>query len=136
MGFYWKDGGDQLFARSGDMSSAQSEPSTSGNPWTSFTMTQREPSLLEGPLDLARFFVTSMSFTRTIRKVDMLVDDFKVLEVSKSVNPKTAVGRRGLRDTSTNGMMKVVGVDKTGMVITAKVMKWLSGELLILHSAP
>jgi demethoxyubiquinone hydroxylase (CLK1/Coq7/Cat5 family) len=77
-----------------------------------------------------------MSFTRTIRKVDMLVDDFKVLEVSKSVNPKTAVGKKGLRDTSTNGMMKVVGVDKTGMVITARVMKWLSGESVILDQSP
>ncbi|WVW83952.1 hypothetical protein I302_105975 [Kwoniella bestiolae CBS 10118] len=130
MGFYWKDGKDQLLARSGDLppsaSSSTSEPSLTGNPWTSFTMGLREPSLLEGPLDLARFFITSITFMRTIRKIDMLVDGVKVLEVEKSVKGKNKVTKKGLKMSSTNGMMTVMGVDATGMVITAKVMQWLS----------
>ncbi|WVQ99431.1 hypothetical protein IAU59_006566 [Kwoniella sp. CBS 9459] len=130
MGFYWKDGKDQLLARSGDLppsaSSSTVELSLTGNPWTSFTMGLREPSLLEGPLDLARFFVTSITFMRTVKKIDMLVDGVKVLEVEKSIKGKNGVTKKGLKNNSAGGMMTVMGVDATGMVITAKVMQWLS----------
>ena len=90
-------------------------------------MTLREPTFLEGPLDLARFFITSLTFMRAMKKVDMLVDDVKVLEVSKSVKGKERVVKRGLRTSSAAGMMTVTGVDATGMVITARVMQWLAG---------
>ena len=135
MGFYWKDGKDQLMARSGDLppsagSSSSASPTLSGHPWTSFTMNLRDPSALEGPLDLARFLVTSLSFTRSIRQVDMLMDGVPVLEVSKSVKGTERVGVRGMRDTSNGGMMKVRNVDATGMVITAKVTKWLAGMFI------
>ena len=130
MGFYWKDGKDQLLARSGDLppNGATSEPSTTGNPWTTFTMDLREPSVLEGPLDLARFFVTSLTFMRTMKKIDMLVDDVRVFRVSKQIKDRTKVVKKGLKTTSTNGMMSVTGVDATGMTITAEVMQWLAGE--------
>jgi hypothetical protein len=133
MGFYWKDGKDQLMARSGDLPPSfkptPSTPSTlSGHPLTSFTMNLRDPSVLEGPLDLARFLITSLTFMRTIRKVDMLVDDVPVLEVEKSVKGKEKVGKRGMRETSAGGMMRVKGVEETGMRISVKVMRWLSGE--------
>jgi hypothetical protein len=131
MGFYWKDGKDQLLARSGDLppsaSSSSTQTSSTGNPWTNFTMTLREPTILEGPLDLARFFITSLTFMRTMKKVDMLVDDVKVLEVSKRVKGKGKVAKKGLRTSSGAGMMTVSGVDATGMVITARVMQWLAG---------
>lgn len=137
MGFYWKDGKDQLMARSGDLPPSASTPghasTLSGNPWTSFTMNMRDPSVLEGPLDLARFLVTSLSFTRSIKQVDMVVDDIPVLEVSKTVKGKERVGVKGMRDTSTGGMMKVKSVDATGMVITAKVTQWLAGAALPHH---
>ena len=131
MGFYWKDGKDQLLARSGTLPPGPtSEPSTTGNPWTSFTMDLREPSFLEGPLDLARFFVTSLTFMRTMKKIDMLVDDVRVLRISKEVKDKTRVRKRGMQTSSTNGMMSVTGVDATGMMITAEVMQWLAGEFI------
>ncbi|TXT08933.1 hypothetical protein VHUM_02407 [Vanrija humicola] len=131
MGFYWKDGKDQLLARSGDLppgssASATADPTSTGNPWTTFTMALREPTPLEGPLDFARFLVTSLTFMRTIKRIDMVVDDIKVLEVRKDVKGRTAVSRPGLNTTSTNGMMRVAAVDATTMVITARVMKWLS----------
>ncbi|WVF71489.1 hypothetical protein IAT40_006295 [Kwoniella sp. CBS 6097] len=130
MGFYWKEGKDQLLARSGDLpssaSSSTAEPSLTGNPWTSFSMGLREPALLEGPLDLARFFVTSITFMRTVKKIDMLVDGVKVLEVEKSIKGKNSVMKKGLKNNSVGGMMTIMGVDATGMIITAKVMQWLS----------
>ncbi len=87
----------------------------------------REPNLLEGPLDLARFLITSLTFMRTIKKVAMHVDDVRVLEVEKSVKGKQRVFKKGMKPTSSAGMMTVMSVDSTGMSITAKVMKWLSG---------
>nr|XP_019011143.1 uncharacterized protein I206_04455 [Kwoniella pini CBS 10737]OCF49924.1 hypothetical protein I206_04455 [Kwoniella pini CBS 10737] len=130
MGFYWKDGKDQLLARSGDLpassSSSTGDSTLTGHPWTTFSMGLREPSLLEGPLDLARFFITSITFMRTVRKIDMLVDGIRILEVEKSVKGKGKVLKKGLRTSSINGMMTIHGVDATGMVITAKVMQWLS----------
>jgi hypothetical protein len=111
------------------MSSTSSpEVTLTGNPWTTFTMALREPMLLEEPLDLARFFITSLTFMRTMRKIDMLVDDIKVLEVEKSVKRKKAVSRKGLKATSSRGMMTVMSVEETGMIITAKVMQWLAGK--------
>jgi hypothetical protein len=130
MGFYWKDGKDQLLARSGDLpqNTIAPDPSTTGNPWTTFTMDLREPAALDGPLDLARFFVTSLTFMRTMQKIDMLVDDVRVFRVSKQIKDKTRVVQRSLKTTSSNGMMSVTGVDATGMIITAEVMQWLAGE--------
>jgi hypothetical protein len=59
MGFYWKNGGDQLYARSGTRPSriagdAGHEESMTGNGWTRFTLDLRNPVPIEGPLDLAR----------------------------------------------------------------------------------
>ncbi|WVR07080.1 hypothetical protein IAU60_004119 [Kwoniella sp. DSM 27419] len=130
MGFYWKDGKDQLLARSGDLppsaSSSNAVPTLTGNPWTTFTMSLRESSLLEGPLDLARFFITSITFMRTVRKIDMLVDGVQVFQVEKSIKGKNAVVRKGLKTKTPHNMMSVSGVDITGMVITARVMQWLA----------
>lgn len=134
MGFYWKDGKDQLLARSGDLppssSQATVERSQTGHPWTTFTMALREPAPLEAPLDFARFLVTSITFMRTIKRIDMIVDDTKVLEVRKDITGQKGVTRSSLNTTSSMGMMKVQGVDATSMVIQARVMKWLSGEFL------
>lgn len=134
MGFYWKDGKDQLLARSGDLppepsaSLAEADRTSTGHPWTSFSMNLREPTVLEAPLDLARFFITSLTFMRTLKKIDMVVDGVKVLEVQRSLKGKERVTKKGLKTTSSNGMMTVMGVDRTGMVIMVKVMKWLSCE--------
>ncbi|ODN94260.1 hypothetical protein L198_05116 [Cryptococcus wingfieldii CBS 7118] len=127
MAFYWKDGKDQLLARSGKLPTPPSaEPSLSGNSWTNFTMTLREPSLLEGPLDLARFFVTSITFMRTVKKIDILVDGVKVFEVQKNIKSANRVDKKGLNTTSSGGMMTVQNVDSTGMTISVKIMKWLA----------
>lgn len=91
-------------------------------------MALRDPTPFEGPLEFARFLVTSLTFMRTIKRIDMVVDGIKVLEVRKDVKGQKSVTRPGLNNTSTNGMMKVQGVDSTNMVITARVMKWLSGR--------
>lgn len=98
-------------------------------------MALREPSPLEGPLELARFFVTSITFMRTVKKIEMLVDGISVLEVEKVVKRKERAEKGGLNTTASGGMMTVMNVDVTDMIITAKIMKWLEGvygiELLV-----
>lgn len=128
MAFHWKDGKDKLLARSGHLPKAMDNASSlSGNPWTTFSMALREPSLLEGPLELARFFVTSITFMRTVKKIEMLVDGISVLEVEKVVKRKERAERGGLHTMAAGGIMTVMNVDVTDMVITAKIMKWLEG---------
>lgn len=130
MGFYWKDGKDQLVARSGDFPPnhvpTQTEPSQTGHPWTTFTMGLREPTPLEAPLEFARFLVTSLTFMRTIKHIDMVVDGTKVLEVRKDVKGQHVVSRLNLNTASPSSMFRVNSVDATSMLITARVMKWLS----------
>nr|ODN97578.1 hypothetical protein L204_02996 [Cryptococcus depauperatus CBS 7855] len=127
MAFYWKDGKDQLLARSGKIPEPSSlEPSLTGHPWTTFTMTLREPSLLDSPLDLAKFFTTSITFMRTVKRIDMFVDGIRVFQVGKKVTEKERVGRPGMKSASTGGMMNIVRVDATGMEITVHIMKWLA----------
>lgn len=98
-------------------------------------MALREPSPLEGPLELARFFATSITFMRTVKKIEMLVDGISVLEVEKVVKRKERAEKGGLNTTASGGMMTVMNVDVTDMIITAKIMKWLEGvygiELLV-----
>ncbi|OWT41907.1 hypothetical protein C362_00273 [Cryptococcus neoformans Bt1] len=126
MAFHWKDGKDKLLARSGHLPKSMENPSPlSGNPWTTFSMALREPSPLEGPLELARFFVTSITFMRTVKKIEMLVDGISVLEVEKVVKRKERAEKGGLNTTASGGMMTVMNVDVTDMIITAKIMKWL-----------
>lgn len=66
MGFHWKNGGDQLFARSGVLPEMSREAlgggegegsgtgTLTGNPWTRFSMDMRNVSPIEGPLDFAK----------------------------------------------------------------------------------
>lgn len=140
MGFYWKDGKDQLVARSGDLPPdhvpAATEPSQTGHPWTTFTMALREPTPLEAPLEFARFLVTSLTFMRTIKRIDMVVDGTRVLEVRKDVKGQHVVSRLNLNTSSPMSMFRVNSVDATSMVITARVMKWLSATGVKAPSIP
>lgn len=124
MAFYFKDGKDQLYARSGALPADQMDDGQ-----TSFTMDLRNPAPLDGPLDLARFLVTSLTFMLKIRRVEMWIDDWNILALSKDVGVNTPVEtasfsrRRGL--TSPEGIMRIQGVDSTSVKITATAMRWL-----------
>jgi hypothetical protein len=61
-------------------------------------------------------------------KIDMLVDDVRVLRISKEATVEKRVDKGGMTKTSTNGMMKVQNVHTTGSVITVEVMQWLAGK--------
>ncbi|KAJ9124824.1 hypothetical protein QFC24_003193 [Naganishia onofrii] len=154
MGFYWKDGGDQLFARTGERHVDLDPPTTeertatssTGNPWTSFTMDLRTPTPLDQPLDFARFLITSLTFMHTIRRIEMYVDNYEMLTIDKQVGvtenvnvpgekPRELSGRgffksvtsvtRDPGSTSPGGIMYVYNVNATTVRISASVMRAL-----------
>ncbi|CAE6384073.1 unnamed protein product [Rhizoctonia solani] len=122
MGFHWRNGGDQLFARRGDL------PADSKNSeWTSFEMPLREPAPLPGlPVDIARFLATSLTFMTHLRSVSMFFDGRCLAKVGKKVDsPQRLVMPRGLKLTSPGGMMNATGMTSTSLYMTATVLRWV-----------
>ncbi|PVF92100.1 hypothetical protein CPB86DRAFT_830215 [Serendipita vermifera] len=78
MGFYWKDGKDQLFARRGTLE-------TPVYPWTTFQIPLQKASLLEDePSELLRFFTSSLPFMRTLSRVELFLNDSLLGQVQKN----------------------------------------------------
>lgn len=151
MGFYWKDGGDQLYARTGERkadvgkNTDEGAPSSTGNPWTSFTMDLRTPTPLDQPLDFARFLITSLTFMHTIRRIEMYVDEWEMLVIDKDVGElerldvpgekaRETQGRgfwsvptmtKDVGSTSPGGIMHVHSINSTTVRISASVMRAL-----------
>lgn len=67
MGFFWKDGGDQLFVKQALVPLTEQE--RTGTQWTSFSMELREQTPMPSPSDFARFLSTSLGFTASIRNI-------------------------------------------------------------------
>lgn len=112
MGFYWRNGGDQLFARRGDL---PLDPNSDSRDWTSFEMPLREPAPLPGlPVDIARFLATSLTFMSHLRCVSMYFDGRCLAKVEKEVGmPRNLAIPRGLNVTSPGGMMNATGMTST-----------------------
>ncbi|KAG8927830.1 hypothetical protein FRC02_007723 [Tulasnella sp. 418] len=104
MSFYWKNKGNQLFTRRGDLTSPP-ESAPSGSPWTSFEMPLRQSSPLPGlPIDIARFLARSLTFMITLRDISVFIDDRRLVRVQKNLgstdsltlptelNPRSALG--------------------------------------------
>lgn len=116
MGFYWRNGGDQLFARRGDLppNPSPSTPSDSAE-WTSFEMPLRDAAPLPGlPVDIARFLATSLTFMTHLRNVSMYFNGRCLARIEKEVgSPRNVAIPRGLKSNSPGGMMNVSGIAST-----------------------
>ncbi|KAI8587693.1 hypothetical protein BDZ88DRAFT_453803 [Geranomyces variabilis] len=75
MGFFWK--GDMLYTKRGQL------PPEAISKWTSFYLTMREPVDLPDTEAFGRFLATSLAFTSTLKRVEVLVDDQPVLIFDK-----------------------------------------------------
>ncbi|KAJ7675084.1 hypothetical protein B0H17DRAFT_1170632 [Mycena rosella] len=123
MGFYWRDGKDQLFARRGALPEQTSEESTG---WTSFEMPLRQPVPMPVPFDFTRFLASSITFMAYLSEVSVYFDDKRLVRLSKQSGvPKTLGIPKGLQSRSRSGMMNVTGVNATSLRIQADTMRWV-----------
>jgi len=107
MGFYFKDGTDQLFVRRGN--------TPINTQWTEFNLLLREPSPMPDACDLTRFLVTSLTFMRTLSEVSIWLDDVRLSVVNRTTDREENLGLpRGLRPKSSSGMMTVTKVTSKG----------------------
>ncbi|KAJ3065081.1 hypothetical protein HDU98_011523 [Podochytrium sp. JEL0797] len=108
MAFFWK--GDQLFTKKGPLSKEEASP------LTSFFLDLREPIEVPNVGDFGRFLANSLAFTKNLKKVEVFVDDQRVLLLDKKVSdPRPMAFPKGIYNlTSPNGIfdLKTINVCK------------------------
>ncbi|PWN24508.1 hypothetical protein BDZ90DRAFT_244782 [Jaminaea rosea] len=125
MGFFWKNGGDSLFTRRAKNPGSDEEKAPSGNGWTSFFMTLREPAPLpDSVLSLARFLATSLTFTSKVRTVELWLDGVRLCRVAKSLEstPRPMVMPAHLNAYSPEKMMRVERLEGQAMQIDVEAL--------------
>ncbi|RKO86939.1 hypothetical protein BDK51DRAFT_35149 [Blyttiomyces helicus] len=70
-------GGDMLYTKRGK------NPDESQSEWTSFFLNLREPIDIPGSSEFGRFIATSLGFTATLRRVEVLVNNERILSLHK-----------------------------------------------------
>lgn len=121
MGFYWKDGGDQLFVRRGQVPEEQQ-----ADDWTTFDMPLREPGPIPNAFDLTRFLTSSITFMSHINEVSIFFDDIRLSHISKAAGAEKSLGiPKGLRPRSVGGTMTVRSVTSRALHIKAEVLRWV-----------
>ena len=132
MGFYWKDGKDQvwldllpkeeipnrsiqLFVRRGDYKLGDIMTEGNLSPWTSFEMDLRDPRPLPGsPVDIARFLATSITFMTHIKDVSLYIDHHRLVHLAKESDPSQRISISPLLQTATpSGLLSVKGISST-----------------------
>jgi len=127
MGFYWKDGKDQvravppfvpgttarltsckLFVRRGNL------PEQTDDPWTAFEMDVREPAPILAAFDFSRFLVSSITFMVHLCEVSVYLDDKRFAHVTKDVGiPQQLTLPPGLTSTGPKEFMHIKGLKST-----------------------
>jgi Protein of unknown function (DUF3684) len=120
MAFYWK--GNSLFTRRLELGESDASPDTT------FVLDYRNnsspvPSLLE----LAKFLATSLTFVG-LENIDLWLDDWNLLKLSKKVAPSETVSLpRDIETRTAEGLMKIIGVTREVAQVDAawmKVLEW------------
>lgn len=120
MGFYWKDGKDQLFARRGKL------PEGRHSRWTTFSMPLREPGPPPIPFDFIRFLASSITFMTHLSEVSVFLDGRRLARLKKDRGmPRSISLRKGLKSETAKGTMRITGVNVTTLHIKAEVMQWV-----------
>jgi Protein of unknown function (DUF3684) len=98
----------QLFARRGTLGAV------TDNVWTTFEMVLREPTPIPAAFDFTRFLVSSITFMAHLSEVSVFFDDKRLARLTKDTGiPKPVHIPRGLRTSSTQGLMKVKEIKTT-----------------------
>jgi hypothetical protein len=123
MGFYWKDGKDQLYVRRGKLPNVSPQDAN----WTSFEMVLRERAPLSTkPTDLAKFCATSITFMNYIRQISVFVDQHRLFTISKASGFFEPVRwPLQLKNEGPLNYMKMSSVSLQDVVIVASLTRWM-----------
>lgn len=134
MAFYWK--GNSLFTRKSQI------PPEKASRLTTFVLDYRNATTpLPNLLSVSQFLATSLTFV-ALQKLRLFIDDYEVLSLRKLSSPSVDFSLpRDLETRTKEGLMKVVGVDRTSMQIDASYMSvvgWKphAGSSTTKHSDP
>ncbi|KJZ70732.1 hypothetical protein HIM_09865 [Hirsutella minnesotensis 3608] len=115
MAFYWK--GNSLFTRKSQL------PQDKASRHTTFVLDYRNSTTpLPNLLSVSQFLATSLTFV-ALQKVEFWIDDYQILSLRKMSSPSAELTLpRDLEARTKDGLMKVVGVDRTSTQIDASYM--------------
>ncbi|KAM3470358.1 hypothetical protein MY5147_006459 [Beauveria neobassiana] len=115
MAFYWK--GNSLFTKKSKLPEAQASK------FTTFVLDYRNTTTpMPNLLSVGQFLATSLTFV-ALEHVDFKIDDYTVLSLKKKTSPVVELSLpRDLVPKTKEGLMKVVGVDRTSTQIDASFM--------------
>ena len=115
MAFYWK--GNSLFTKKSQL------PEDKASRHTAFVLDYRNTTTpLPNLLSVSQFLATSLTFV-ALQNVEFWIDDYKILSLRKVSSPSAELPLpRDLEARTKEGLMKVVGVDRTSTQIDASYM--------------
>ncbi|PNY26469.1 Uncharacterized protein TCAP_03605 [Tolypocladium capitatum] len=115
MAFYWK--GNSLFTKKSQL------PEDKSSRHTTFVLDYRNTTTpLPNLLSVSQFLATSLTFV-ALENVEFWIDDYQILSLRKVSSPSTELPLpRDLETRTKEGLMKVVGVDRTSTKIDASYM--------------
>lgn len=115
MAFYWK--GNSLFTKKSKLPEAQASK------FTTFILDYRNTTTpMPNLLSVGQFLATSLTFV-ALQNIEFKIDDYTILSLKKKTSPVVDLSLpRDLVPKTKEGLMKVVGVDRTSTQIDASFM--------------
>ncbi|TWU71512.1 hypothetical protein ED733_002453 [Metarhizium rileyi] len=115
MAFYWK--GNSLFTKKSQL------PEDKASKHTAFVLDYRNTTTpLPNLLSVGQFLATSLTFV-ALQNVEFWIDDYQILALKKKSSPPADLTLpRDLEARTKEGLMKVIGVDRTRTQIDASYM--------------
>ncbi len=115
MAFYWK--GNSLFTKKSKLPEAQASK------YTTFVLDYRNTTTpMPNLLSVGQFLATSLTFV-ALQNIEFKIDDYTILSLRKKTSPVVDLSLpRDLVPKTKEGLMKVVGVDRTSTQIDASFM--------------
>ncbi|GAA5870207.1 hypothetical protein JCM16303_001925 [Sporobolomyces ruberrimus] len=126
LGFYWKNGGDQLYVRSAVDESGLANLSPEGKPWSTFLMDLREPQAMPEPNDFARFLSSCLGFTSNLRTLSLYFDSHLLFRIHKTLAPARAIPPKpNLANYSPLKILKLTAIEEAPIQLKADVSRWM-----------
>ncbi|BGP44913.1 hypothetical protein JCM10450v2_000728 [Rhodotorula kratochvilovae] len=130
VGFFWKNGGDQLYVKSATDDTGLTNVSPDGRPWSTFLMDLREPAPMPEPNDFARFLTSCLGFTQNLRTLSLFFDGHLLFRVDKTLAPSRPLAlRHNLAQSSPLKLLRLQSVDGAPFQLRAQVSGWMLRSL-------